>query len=237
MPKVTCGAAEEFLTFPTDTLLALKVDSIEEAEGTKYPQYKWTFKILNIIALGDNSDPTPYEVMVGSKIVTRISARMTTHERNQMRRWVEACLDMTIQEGFELDTDLLIGRNVKGVTKIWTGKEVDTYTGKPRSGHQIDALLPMGSAAAAPLAGGWDQPSPAAAQAWGQQSAWGQQAAPAPAAPVQPQLPQQPPPAAWAAQVPTPQPDPWAGQQPPQSPQVLQPQQPQAPWVGQQYPF
>lgn len=143
--------AEEYLTFPADSILHLKVDNIvsEERDGNsgRYTRLNFTFIIQGIQHIGEPS-PHPaeaYQVMVGSKIFGSTSATFNTSPNNKLRNWAEAILGMSLSPGFDLDTDLLIGRRARGVTSVWVGKKPDPITQKPKSGHQIAALLPAAS--------------------------------------------------------------------------------------------
>jgi len=138
----------EFVSLPAESILHLKVDNIAEVvrqsrDGGTFNRLRWTFTILGIQAIGDGSPVGKYEVLVGTKIYGSVSDQFSTHERNQLRRWTEAVLDMgPLREGFQLDTDLLIGRKCRGTTKVWTGTQIDTVTGKPKSGYEVESLLP-----------------------------------------------------------------------------------------------
>ena len=177
--KLQLEEADEYLIFPADSILHMKIDSIEvqEREGNNgsYKRLNFKFSILGIQTLGEGA-PHPaeaYDVMIGSKMFGAVSANFTTSPNNKLRQWTEAILGLELAPGFELDTDLLVGRKVRGVTGIWTGTKVDVATGNVKSGHQINALLPSGAngvpAAAPPQQ--WVQQAPvqsAPAQQWAQ---------------------------------------------------------------------
>lgn len=148
MPKYTMQHGEEYVTFPAESILHLKVDSIKEQvrtkkDGSTYTRLQWVFIVQGIQVIGDGSDQANYSGMIDNKIFGSTTTFFSSSDRNQLKQWTEAILDIgPLQEGFELDTDLLVGRKCRGITKVWTGIQVDPGTGKVKSGHEIDHLLP-----------------------------------------------------------------------------------------------
>lgn len=175
MAKITLEEQPEFLTFPKDSLLDLKVEecNVVTVQGQRgdWQKVEFKFKILNVIAIGDGSPVTQYQDMVGQTIWGSVPFRLTDNPENKLRLWAEALFGMPLGLGFELDTDNFISRKVKGVT--------GTYTKKAGNGqgefvrHQIDALLPasgMQQQQATPQAVAASAPpqDPWASTSWGQ---------------------------------------------------------------------
>ena len=142
----------DFLTLPADTIIPVIVDSIEERNvpgkdgGSGWDKLNFRFKILDL----PDALQEQYGVLVGSTIFGSVSARLTTHPDNKLRQWSEALLDLgELDSGFELDTDMLVGRKARAVVGLWTRKSDNTVN------HQIVGLLPVaptpvgGSAASA----------------------------------------------------------------------------------------
>lgn len=152
MAKLTMEEGQDFLTFPIDSLLTLRIEKIElqdkqTRDGRDFQLLNFKFYIVSIDALGDGSDPETYSVMVGQNIYGSVSARFNSSTENRLRQWVSAILNMELEVGFELDTDLLIGRKVRALTGQYTKK------GNSYPSHQIDSLVPIvggTTAAAAP---------------------------------------------------------------------------------------
>lgn len=231
MTKLTVQEAKEFTLFPEETILHLKIDevNITEQDGRNGPWQKAEFKftVLGIVAVGDGSNPADYVDAIGTNIWGRgFSANLTSHPENRMRLWAEAIFNADLDIGFEVDTDLFLNREVRGVTVQYDKKNVDPATGRPFRGHQVDALLRPGQRGqqSAPQQAPQQQQLP-----YGQpQQGWGQQ--PPPQTYTQPQY----------AQPPAAQQDPWAtpAQQAPQQPpppaqqDPWGPPPPQDPWGG-----
>jgi hypothetical protein len=143
MAKITMTEAPEFVTFPANSILHLRVEeiTIREIEGKKgsWEKLEFKFKILGVQAVGDDSlTVDDCEPAIGAPIWGGVSATLTDNPENKLRQWTEAILGMELNVGFELDTDLLVGRDVRGLTGTYQKKSGFT-------GHQIDALLPKGS--------------------------------------------------------------------------------------------
>ena len=174
MPKIVMEEYEEFPTLPADTIVSVKVDSIfiKELQGQRgaWQKAEFTFKILGV-----PSDQ--YAALIGQKIYGSVPFRFTESPDNKLRQWVEAIFGMELTAGFELDTDLLIGREARGIVANYDKKAKDPRTGNPCKGHQISDLLPKGGsglAQAAPAAvtnvtNNWvapPAPQPVAAGGW-----------------------------------------------------------------------
>ena len=72
--------------------------------------------------------------VIGNHIYGSTWYRFSMNPDNEMRLWVEALLGVELQEGFELDTDLLENRTARGV--------VEHYDGRYGTRAKIGALLP-----------------------------------------------------------------------------------------------
>lgn len=149
-------AGGDFLTLPDDAIVQVIVDSTEVREATNKQGETWKklnfrFKILDL----PTSLEEEYGVLIGSTIFGSVSAKFTMHPDNKLRQWVEALLDMELDAGFELDTDMLVGRKARGVVGQWVRKTDNQVN------HQIKGLLPL-----APVAVG-SSGSSAGANLWG----------------------------------------------------------------------
>lgn len=216
MAKITVEEQKEFPTLPDQSLVHLKVESTEirtvQGQRGDWEKLEFTFKILGVLKTGDGSHPSNYENLLGEKIFGSVSYRLTDSPENKLRLWAEAILGQQMGLGFELDTDYLLRREVKGVTGTYEKKKsINPQTGKPFIGHDIRGLLPLGEIAASqpqqPVNQQQYQQQPAQAQGgWGapgvqqqpQQQSWGQ--------PQQPPPQQQPQPVGQPSQTPQ---DPW----------------------------
>lgn len=149
MAKITMVEQEEFPTLPADSILHLKVDDleVEERQGRygAFEKLDVKFKILGIQAIGDGSDPSRFDSLIGGPIFGSVPFRLTDSPENRLRLWVEAILGMEIGVGFELDTDLLKNRECRGVTINYDKRTTDPRTGKPFQGMKVDSLLPKGN--------------------------------------------------------------------------------------------
>jgi len=151
VPKITLQE-DDYLLLPENTLIGVKVSEIEVVEipgkDGKKPWEKINFKFII------KSAPAAYDAAVGSPIWGGIGFRFSLNPDNQLYQWVSALLGgLDLQVGFELDTDLLIGREAKALTTQYPKKNGGF-------GHRVDSLLPATVGAAANLA-----PAPAPAPA------------------------------------------------------------------------
>lgn len=182
MATITMEEYEEFPTFPVDSILFLKIDdcAVREINGPRgtFKKLEFTFKILGVQAAGDGSSPGDYDVQLGRSIYGSVPFRFNDSPENKLKQWVEAVLGIELGIGFELDTELLKGRSVRGVTSQYEKKNIDPRTGKGFLAHQIDSLLPQGGNVINPtpppvqqpagVASGssWGGPPPADADSW-----------------------------------------------------------------------
>jgi hypothetical protein len=147
MPVLKLEEAKEYGVLPVDTMILIEVESLSERNVPgKNGNEGWTkleFKcIIRDIPAALKADPD-YAEMIGSPIWGSVNMRFTMHPDNKLRAWTEALLNMgELDAGFELDTDLLIGRQAKAVVT-----QYDSKFGNKK--HQIDSMLPPG-----PLGGG-----------------------------------------------------------------------------------
>lgn len=145
MAKFTLQEANNnFLTLPEDAIIQVLVESIEERTATNaktgesWDKLNFKFKIVEL----PSSLEEEFGVLVGSTIFGSVAAKLTSHPDNKLRQWAEALLDLgDLGGGFELDTDMLVGRKARGVVGNW----VRTSDGSVN--HQIKGLLPLAAAA------------------------------------------------------------------------------------------
>lgn len=177
MPKIVMTEAEEFTVLPENTIITIRVDETEvktvPGKNGEWEKLEVKFHILQA--------PPQFKDAEDSPIWGSVPFRLTEHPDNKLRQWVEALLGVELGVGFELDTDMLVGRQAKAIVSNWERRNGGV-------GHQVDALIPISApvpsqatpaaapsqaniaAAAAAAVGG--SPTPAPAQ---------QQQAPAPA--------------------------------------------------------
>lgn len=159
---------QERPTLPTDSILHLKVEEIRDREHNgprgAFKKLEFKFKILDIQAVGGGSPKENYEAWIGESIYGSVPFRFNDSAQNPLKQWTEAILGMELSVGFELDTELLEGRKVRGVTRTYDKRNVDPKTGQPFKGHQVDSLLPFGGSVLGGPAASAPQPVAAAAQ-------------------------------------------------------------------------
>lgn len=163
MAKITVEEQDTILTFPPDSILELKIEeavteTVQGRGGEPWTKVKFKFKILGIQAIGDGSPKEPYENWITKNIYGSVPFRLTNSPENKLRIWAEAIFRQELGLGFELDTDMFVGRQVRGLTSQYDAKAKDS-NGVPFKRAQIETLLPFGGAAASP------QATPAAAPA------------------------------------------------------------------------
>lgn len=182
MARITMEEQPDFLVFPTDTLLLLKVleSNTQEVPGRDgrdgWTKCSFKFKIMQVLAVGDGSPVDAWAEMVGKEIYGSVPWRLTDSAENKLRIWSEALLQVELGLGFDLDTNMFPGRMVKGITSQYDGKAVNPATNQKFKRHQVETLLSAGGG------GGLGSPvqSEAPGQGWGgpppqQQGGWGQQ--------------------------------------------------------------
>lgn len=169
MAKIVLEEQPEFAVLPAETILDLVIEeaNIKTLEGRNGPWQKVEvkFKILGIQATGDGSPVEAYDSLVTQNIYGSVPFRLTDAAENKLRLWAEAIFQMELGAGFELDTDMFVRRQVRGVTSQYDSKTKDPKTGVAFKRHQVDALLPKGGSAAPTLTA---VPTPAVpADPWG----------------------------------------------------------------------
>lgn len=161
MAKIVVEEQKELSVLPADSIVHLKVDEIDlrEVNGARGTWEKLEFKFIvrGIQVVGDGSPVSNYDSVFQNPMWGSVPFRLTESPENKLRLWAEAILGMELGVGFELDTDLLLNRECRGITSQYTRRN-------GKVAHQIESLLPKGApAAAAPQQNPWTgQPSPAA---------------------------------------------------------------------------
>lgn len=169
MAKIVMEEYEEFPVLPADSIITVKVDdiSVKEMQGQRgtWQKAEFKFKILGV--------PGPeYDNLISQIIYGSVPFRFTESPDNKLRQWVEAIFGMELSAGFELDTDLLLGRECRAVISNYDKRAIDPRTGRPFKAHQVDALLARGGSAAgggvsqAPAMAGAGAPAQAAPNPW-----------------------------------------------------------------------
>lgn len=140
MAKYVLEEVPEFSLLPVDaiiqvTCLEIKEISVPGKDGKEgWMKLDFTFMIDGV------PDSLNAPDLVGNKIWGSVGARFTTHPDNKLRQWAIALLGMELNEGFELDTDILLNRKARAV--------IGQY--KKSSGsmqHNVAGLLPLVQAA------------------------------------------------------------------------------------------
>lgn len=122
---------------PDDSIIKVEVESIEvrEVEGKNgkpsWEKLEFKFKIVDVPTELANQG---YNDLVGGSIWGSVGARLTDHPDNKLKQWAEALLGLDLGIGFELDTEMLEGRQARAVTS--------TYQSKNGPRHQVAGLLP-----------------------------------------------------------------------------------------------
>lgn len=132
-------AGGDFLTLPEETVIQVAVETVEEREvpgrdgNPGWTKLSFRFKVLEL----PTALEAEYGVLIGTPIFGSVSARFTSHPDNKLRQWSEALLNIgELDPGFELDTDMLIGRKARAVTNTYKKKDGTLN-------HQVKGLLPL----------------------------------------------------------------------------------------------
>lgn len=177
MAVITMEEYHEFPTLPVDSILHLKVDStsVREVKGERnsWQKLEFKFKILGIQIVGDGSAAEEYEELLGQHIWGSVPYRFNTSPENKLRQWTEAIFGMELGVGFELDTEMFDGKQVRGITTTYEKRSINPRTGRPFVNHQVDSLLPFAGTVQGQAS--WTEPA-APVDPWG--------SAPAPAQPM-----------------------------------------------------
>lgn len=136
MPKFTLEEAAQIIVLPVDTIVQVTCTEINErtvpGKDGKEGWVKLEFKFV-IDGIPSNLDAPD---AVGSHIWGSVAARFTTHIDNKLRQWATALLGLELDEGFELDTDMLLNRKARAL--------IGQYQKKDGSfAHQVVGLLPV----------------------------------------------------------------------------------------------
>ena len=166
MAKIEVQEQKEFPTLPPDSIVFLKVQkvtikTVNEGQSNEWKKCEFEFKILGIQHTGDGSPIQAYDELLGERIFGSVPFRMTNHPENKLRMWSEAILQMPLGLGFQLDTDDLENRQVRGITSTYTKR------GTNITRHQVESLLNMGEHEAPRLPATPEQIAQEQQQGWG----------------------------------------------------------------------
>ena len=145
MAKYTLEEAPEFAVLPIDAIIQVQCMEINEKhvpgkDGKEgWTKLEFTFQIDGVpSSLGEAA-----VALEGSKIWGSVPARFTTHPDNKLRQWTAALLGMELNEGFELDTDVLLNRKARAVIGQYTKQNGSAQ-------HQVKGLLSLVQTASVP---------------------------------------------------------------------------------------
>lgn len=149
MPVYKMEETKTFETLPPDTMIQVEVEDVTEkwVEGKNgnegWAKLEFKFLIRGVPTQLEDQ----YGDLVGSRIWGSVSAKFTDHPNNKLRQWSEALLGSSVnQPGFELDTDVLIGRKCRAATTQYKRQD-GTFN------HQIGSLYEaIGTASATVIA-------------------------------------------------------------------------------------
>ena len=140
MPKLLVehvDPAPLYPVLPPDTIVQVTVVSSEIKQATNsktgesWDKIEFKFKIESV--------PTSLESTmgnaVGSHIWGSVSYKLSDHPDNKLKQWSEALLGFELGQGYELDTDDLVGRKARAVISNYTKRNGEAQ-------HQVTALLP-----------------------------------------------------------------------------------------------
>lgn len=152
MAKLVVEEVKEFGVLPEDARVGVRVESITEKdvparngnEGWTKLEFKFVFEDLPDVFMQEPE----YAELIGTRVWGSVTKKLNQHPDNKLRLWAEALLNMgELGVGFELDTDMLIGRYAKGVIGHYTRKD-----GQGGVKMQIMGLLPPSTPSFAPSA-------------------------------------------------------------------------------------
>ena len=182
MAKIILEEQPEFAVLPAESILHLKVEevSVKDVDGRNgsWQKLEFKFKILGIQAIGDGGQPEDYESLITQHIWGSVPFRLTDSAENKLRLWAESILQMELGVGFELDTELFLRREVRGITSTYNKRATDPRTGQPFKAHQVESLLPKGGSPQAQQQNPWTQQQQPTQQP-AQESPWVTSGAPA----------------------------------------------------------
>lgn len=148
MPKYTMEVVPEFSTLPVDSIIQVTCTDIKEVQvAGKDGKEGWVKLEFTFVIDGvPSSIKEQCGDLIDSKIWGNVSAKFTTHPDNKLRQWTAALLGMSLNEGFELDTDVLINRKCRAVVGQYAKQNGSMQ-------HTVKGLLPLVQAAtSAPVA-------------------------------------------------------------------------------------
>ena len=152
MAKITVepgSSASLYPVLPPDSRVQVEAVSIEQRTAQNRNGETWEkleFK-FRIVAIPDQM-ADEFGALEGSHIWGSVPLRLTSHPDNKLRQWAEALIGVELGEGYELDTDDLVGKRARALISNYSKK-----TGE--IAHQVAGLLPAGGdvqAAPAPAA-------------------------------------------------------------------------------------
>lgn len=151
MAVIKADKGEDFVVLPKDIVINVRVDSTKvetipgKGNNDDWDKLDFKFTITHV-------SNEQYQEAAGQTIWGGVPFRLTDHPDNRLKQWVEALLGIEVSEGFELDTDLLNGRQARAI--------VDNYPRKTGGmAHKVGALLPLGDPGAAKAAAVFDSPA------------------------------------------------------------------------------
>ena len=135
----------EFLALPVDAIILVEVLKVEDKvvpgkDGKDdWTKLEFTFKIVDV----PTALEAQYGILIGTKVWGSVSSRFTGNPDNKLRQWAESLLGLgELTEGFELDTDVLVGRKARAVIGQYKKRDGSAQ-------HQVVGLLPMAAPVAA----------------------------------------------------------------------------------------
>lgn len=195
MARLTVEEVKDHGVLPEDTIIRVECERVtvrhvtgkNGSEGWDKLEFKFIIKELPSFLMSQGLfTQDEYDDLLGGPIWGSVGMKLTEHPDNKLRQWSEALLNMgDLNVGFELDTDMLEGRQARATIGHYNRKD-------GTKAHQVAGLLPLapiGSAQAANPSGGDMDAARAALTKPSRPQATVGASAPAP----QPQYPDDPP--------------------------------------------
>jgi hypothetical protein len=133
----------EKVILPPESVVQVRVLEVREAE--RGPNAKGEFWQVLDFKFEIVGAPEQYKGAIGDWIWGNVSARFTTHPDNKLRQWVQALFGLDLEPGFELDTEVLVGRKARAVISNYKKRDGNV-------GQGVAGLLPLDGGTAAPAA-------------------------------------------------------------------------------------
>lgn len=156
MARITMEEQQEFVVFPVDSIVLLKIEGSEiqtvDGKNGSWQKLNFSFKVMEVQAMGDGSPVSNADGAVGQRIWGSVPFKLTDSPENRLRQWAEAIFNLPLGVGFELDTDAFDGKLVRGITNQYEKRTTNPATGRPYMAHQVNALLPYGAGSPPPVA-------------------------------------------------------------------------------------